>query len=114
MRMKAPLFSTIILLAVAAAGRASGPDAAPFINHQIDALTKKVDGDLAAGTLTQSDGDELKRAIQHVQDVEQSEPSLTRATRSDLREQLSKIHKDLERKEGQAKALASASPTATP
>jgi len=64
--------------------------------------------------LTKADGDELNRAIGEVRRVETSEPSLTGATRRDLREKLSKIQKDLERKENQAKALASASPSATP
>jgi hypothetical protein len=36
---------------------------------------------------------------------------LTKATRRDLREELARIRKDLERKEGQAKALASPSPS---
>jgi uncharacterized coiled-coil DUF342 family protein len=108
--MKAIVISILLLPGIAAAE----PDRAPFINHQIEELTKKVDDDLAAGALTKSDGDELKRAIQHVQSVEQSEPTLTLRTRRDLREQLSGIQKNLERKEAQAKALGSPSPSATP
>jgi hypothetical protein len=112
--MKAiPLF-IVLLLGVTAVGWAADPDTAPFIHHQIEALTKKVDGDLTAGALTKSDGDELKRSIQHVQSVVETEPSLTPRLRRDLREELSKIAKDLDRKEAQAKVLGSPSPTATP
>ena len=106
-----------MLLSIAAAGRAADPadsadsDKAPFINHQIDVLTKKVDDDRATGALTQTDADELKQEIQHVRNVEQTEPVLTHRTRRDLREQLEKIQKDLDRKEAQAKALPSASPS---
>jgi hypothetical protein len=111
--MKTPLFSLATLIAIAAVAVAA-PDAAPFINKQIKELEKQVSSDLASGALTKADGDELNRAIGEVRRVETSEPSLTGATRRDLREKLSKIQKDLERKENQAKALASASPSATP
>jgi septal ring factor EnvC (AmiA/AmiB activator) len=108
--MKTPLISSGLLLALAA-GALADPDPAPFINKQIAELNKKVDADLTTGALTQADADELKREISHVQDIEQSEPSLTVRTRRDLRQQLSKIDQDLKRKEDQAKALASPSPT---
>ena len=111
--MKTPLLSLATLVAIAAIATAA-PDAAPFINKQIKELERKVSGDIASGALTKADGDELKREIGEVNRVESSEPSLTGATRRDLREKLSKIQKDLERKENQAKALASASPSATP
>ena len=104
--MKIP-FVSLSMLVLIATGAMAGPDRA--INGQIDKLTKKVSEDLAGGMLTQSDADELNREISQVQGVEQSEPSLTRRTREDLREKLSKIQKDLERKEAQAKALASPS-----
>jgi len=107
--MKTPLFSLATLLAMAAASMA-----APFINKQLVELEKKVGSDLAGGALTKADGDELKREIKEVRTVEDSEPSLTRKTRRDLREKVSKIQKDLERKETQGKALGSASPSATP
>ena len=111
--MKATTIFIVMLLA-AAGGRAEEPEAAPFIHHQIETLTKKVDGDLTAGALTKSDGDELKRSIQHVQSVVESEPSLTPRLRRDLREELSKIAKNLDRKEAQTKGLPSPSPSATP
>jgi hypothetical protein len=112
--MKATAIFLVTLLAIGVVGRAVDSDNAPFISHEIKTLTKKVDADQTAGTLTQSDVDELKRRIKHVQSVEESEPVLTRATRRDLREELANVRKDLERKEGQAKAMASASPSATP
>ena len=84
------------------------------MDKQIKELTKKVDADLATGALTKPDGDELKREIKHVETVAQSKPTLTPATRRNLREQLSKIQNDLGRKEDQAKALPSAGPSATP
>jgi hypothetical protein len=113
--MKIPILSVAIALGIATAAQAD-PDVAPFINHQIKELTKSVADDLASGTLTQTDADELNRSIKHVQDVENSEPSLTPRTRRDLRENLSKIDADLRRKEAAAKAAASASasPSATP
>ena len=112
--MKAFAFSLFVLLPIATAALAQEPDAAPFINKLIRELNNKVDQDLAAGTLTQSDADELKREVGKVQSQEDSEPSLTPRTRRDLREELSKIVQDLKRKEEQAKAMASASPSATP
>jgi hypothetical protein len=90
------------------------PDAAPFINKQIKELTKQIADDLATGKLTQPDADELNQAVEHVKNVENSEPSLTPRTRADLREDLSKITKDLERKEDQSKALNAASASPTP
>jgi len=113
MRMKTPFFAFLSLLALAT-GAIAGPDSAPFLNKQLKALEKKIDADLSAGALTKPDGDELKRAIDHVQSVENSEPTLTPATRRDLREKVTKIQKDLERKENQAKALPSASPSVSP
>jgi hypothetical protein len=110
--MKTPILSSLLVLVIGTAALADAD--APFIDKQIKELTKKVDGDLTAGALTQPDADELKRAISHVQSIRDSEPSLTGRTRRDLREELSKIQKDLDRKEAQAKALASASPSATP
>jgi len=111
--MKTSLVSSLLIVTLAAAAIAA-PDAAPFINKQIRELNQKVDSDLASGALTQADGDELKRQISGVQNLERSEPSLTPATRRDMREKLSAITKDLERKEAQSKALASPSPSATP
>ncbi len=108
--MKTSAIFILVLLAIGFTVRAVDPDRAPFISHEIRAFTKKVDEDRTAGTLTQSDADELKRKIDRVKSVEQSEPSLTRATRRDLREELATLRKDLERKEGQGKALASPSP----
>jgi ubiquinone biosynthesis protein UbiJ len=87
------------------------PDPAPFINHQIKELTKQIADDLTSGKLTKNDADELTQAVEHVKNVEASEPSLTPRTRADLREDLSRITKDLERKEDQSKALSSPSPT---
>lgn len=110
MGMKATAIFIVMLLAIGVAGRAVDSDNAPFISHEIKALTKKVDADQSAGTLTRNDADELKRRIKHVRSVEESEPVLTRATRRDLREELANVRKDLERKEGQGKAMASASP----
>jgi hypothetical protein len=100
-----------IVLGITTVAKAD-PDIAPFINHQIKELTKSVADDLAAGKLTQTDADELNRAIKHVQTEEESEPSLTPRTRRDMREELSKIDADLRRKEAAAKAAAS--PSATP
>ena len=111
--MKTPILSSLLLFAIAA-GAVADPDAAPFINHQLKELEKKVDGDLAAGALTKNDGDELKREIGQARSTEASLPSLTPATRRNLREQISKIQKDLELKENQDKALGSPSPSATP
>lgn len=110
--MKPRLLLVLLLLPLATAMAA--PDAAPFINHQIKALTKQIADDLTTGKLTKTDADELTQQVQHVQDVENSEPSLTPRTRADLREDLSKITKDLARKEAQAAAMASASPSPTP
>ena len=107
--MKPRLFSLLMLIPFAAA--LADPDPAPFINQQIKALTKQIADDLASGKLTQTDADELKQAVDHVKNVEASEPSLTPRTRADLREELSKITKDLERKEAQSQALSSPSPT---
>jgi hypothetical protein len=107
--MKTPIISSLVILALAAGAMAEAD--APHIDKEIRELTKKVDGDLAAGSLTQSDGDELKREISHVQSIRQSEPILTHRTRRDLRQDLAKIHKDLERKETQAKSLPAPSPT---
>lgn len=108
MPMKTRVLSLLMVIPLAAA--IAEPDAAPFINKQIKELTKQIADDLAAGKLSQSDADELKNQVDHVKNVEASEPSLTPRTRADLREDLSRITKDLERKEEQAKA-ASASPT---
>ena len=93
------------------AAAVADPDPAPFINKQIKDLNTKIASDLASGKLTQTDADELKQAVDHVKNVEASEPSLTPRTRADLREDLSRITKDLERKEDQSKALSSPSPT---
>ena len=109
--MKSRLISLLVLIPLATALAA---DDAPFINHQIKQLTKQIADDLATGKLTQTDADELTQQVQHVQTVEASEPSLTPRTRADLREDLSKITRDLTRKEAQAAAMASASPSPTP
>jgi hypothetical protein len=111
--MKTLLFFMCVVLALGT-GAMAEPDRAPFIDKQIKELTKKVDADLASGALTKTDGDELKRSIKHVQTVAQSEPTLTPLTRRNLREELSKIQSDLARKENQAKALPSASPSVSP
>jgi hypothetical protein len=111
--MKTAILSSLILFAIAA-GAAADADKAPYINSQLKKLETKVQNDLADGALTKPDGDELTREIGEVRSVETSEPSLTRATRRDLREKVAKIQKDLERKEGQAKALAGASASPTP
>ena len=108
--MKTHIIS-LLSLAALSAGALAEPDAAPFINGQLKQLEKKVDADLAAGALTKTDGDEINREIAEVRSVEASVPALTGRTRRDLREKVSKIQKDLERKEAQAKAGASASPT---
>ena len=107
--MKPRLFSLLMVIPFAAA--LADPDPAPFINHQIKELTKQIASDLASGKLTKTDADELSQAVEHVKNVEASEPSLTPRTRADLREDLSRITKDLERKEDQAQALSSPSPT---
>ena len=107
--MKPRLFSLLMVIPLAAA--VADPDPAPFINKQIKDLTTKIASDLASGKLTQPDADELKKAVDHVKNVEASEPSLTPRTRADLREDLSKITQDLKRKEAQASALSSPSPS---
>jgi|ERR1700678_3868269 len=107
--MKPRLFSLLMVIPFAAA--LADPDPAPFINHQIKELTKQIADDLTSGKLTKNDADELTQAVEHVKNVEASEPSLTPRTRADLREDLSRITKDLERKEDQSKALSSPSPT---
>lgn len=111
--MKAFAISLLLLLPLARIASAD-PDPAPFINGQIKQLNKKIADDLASGALTKADADELKREVDHVQKVEDSEPSLTPKTRANLREDLSKISKDLERKEAEAKAMGSATPSPTP
>ena len=111
--MKTTLLFPVLLLAMGAAC-AADPDPAPFINHQIKELTEKVTRDLAAGALSQADADLLKQEIAHVQSTEDNEPSLTGKTRRDMREQLSKIDKDLQRDEATAKAMAAASASPTP
>ena len=110
--MKSRLLSLLVLIPCATA--LADPDPAPFINHQIKELTKQIADDLATGKLTKTDADELTQAVDHVKNVEASEPSLTGRTRADLREDLSRITKDLERKEEQSAALGSPSPSATP
>jgi hypothetical protein len=107
--MKPRFFSLLMVIPFAAA--LADPDPAPFINHQIKELTKQIADDLTSGKLTKNDADELTQAVEHVKNVEASEPSLTPRTRADLREDLSRITKDLERKEDQSKALSSPSPT---
>jgi len=108
--MKTFIFSLLALIAVTA-WAAPEPDAAPFINKQIKEITAKVASDLASGTLSKSDADELDRRVDHVKKIEASEPMLTPKTRRDMREDLSAIIHDLTLKEGTAKADASASPT---
>ena len=108
--MKTRIVSSLLLIALAA-GALAAPGEAPFIDKELKALDTKVDADLAAGALTKPDGDELKREIGEVRSVEASGPTLTHATRRDLKEKISKIHKDLDLKESQAKALSSPSPT---
>jgi hypothetical protein len=113
--MKTPFLFSILVLTVAAVAMAQDApppvDAAPFINKQIRQLTARVNADRASGALTQADADELTRDINAVQQLETSEPSLTPKTRRDMREKLSAITQDLLRKEAQAKAMGSASPT---
>ena len=92
----------------------AGATAEPPINKEISQLEKKIDADLASGALTKPDGDELKLEVNEVKRVESSEPSLTLATRRDLRQKLSKLRKDLDLKENQEKALGAASPAASP
>jgi hypothetical protein len=101
-------------LTALSAGALAGPDVAPFINGQLKQLENKISADLSAGALTKNDGDELTREIASVRKVEESEPSLTGRTRRNLRQEVSRIQKNLERKEAQSRALASASPTASP
>lgn len=79
-------------------------------NQELKTLEKKVEKDLANGTLTKSDGDELHREISEAQSME-SRPYLTKATRRDLRQKVGKIQKDLKLKEAETKALAAASPS---
>jgi hypothetical protein len=105
--MKSRLLPLIVLIPLATALAA---DDAPFINKQIRELTAQIKDDLASGKLNQTDADELTQQVKHVQNIEASEPSLTGRTRADLREDLSKITRDLTRKE----ALASPSPSPTP
>ncbi|MGA3171811.1 MAG: hypothetical protein ABSE62_12460 [Chthoniobacteraceae bacterium] len=114
--MKTPVLFSVLFIAVAAVAMADpdappAVDAAPFINRQIRQLTARVNADRASGALTQADADELTRDINQVKQLEASEPSLMPKTRRDMREKLSAITVDLLRKENQAKAMASASPT---
>jgi len=110
--MKTPILSCLILIALAGAAVAQAN--ASSIAKQLDKLDAKVDADVADGALTKPDGDELKLEISEARSVETSDSTLTHGTRRNLRQKISKIHKDLALKEGQAKALASASPSATP
>jgi len=112
--MKTPSILLLALLAMAAGATAQEPDRAPFINKQIKELTAKVASDLASGALTQSDADELNRAIQHVKATEDSEPTLMPKTRRDMREDLAKIEYDLVHKEAAVKASGSPGASPTP
>jgi len=117
--MKPSLLSLLLFLLLAIVSPAFAEvdvDVAPFINKQIKELTAKITSDLASGALTQTDADELRHAVAAVKNLETSEPSLTPRIRVDMREKLSAIAKDLQRKEAQAKALSSSSspsPSAT-
>jgi septal ring factor EnvC (AmiA/AmiB activator) len=100
----------IPLLAFLSAVIIARADSFKALDHQLAELSKRINGDVESHALTQPDADELNRDIARVQNVEQSEPTLTKATRRDLKEQVEKIKKSLDLKEAQAKALASSSP----
>lgn len=111
--MKTRFLSSLLVIALGAAAVAA-TESAPGVNKRLKKLEEKVDSDLAAGALTKPDGDELKREIAHVQQIEDEQSGLTGQTRRDLREDVAKIEKDLARKEATAKAMASASASPTP
>jgi hypothetical protein len=101
----------ILLLPVATISRADDNAPAPVINGGIDKLTKQIDADVASGKLTKPDADELRHKLQHVEETSNNAGGLTPKTRRDLRNDLQKISDDLARKEQQAKAISTVSPT---
>ena len=113
--MKTRLLSSLMIVSLAATAAFAKPPGGgrgPAIDGQVTELEKKVQSDLTSGALTKPDADELKRELDQVHTTMTNEPSLTEATRRDLREKLSKIRHDLQLKESLAKGLAS--PSATP
>jgi len=112
--MKAPILLTLSLLAFALPAFAVPPDDAPMISKEVKRLEERIHKDTAAGALTTPDADELNREVEHVKGLVAKEPSLTPATRRDLREKLGRIRNSLDLKEMQAKALPSSSPSAAP
>ena len=102
--MKALLLPMTATLFVTAAAYA-GPKEA------VDGFTKRLNDDIAANALTKPDADELKREIGQMQAIMEQDPNRTKKTNRDLERLSTKISKDFDRKEAQAKAEAAQSPT---
>lgn len=95
----------------------AGPDSAPGIDKEVKQLEEKIKTDLASGSLSQGDADELNLKLdrlKHMEDSAEREGRITPRTRRDMRQDLDKVTADLTRKEEQqkaAKASAAGSPS---
>jgi hypothetical protein len=111
--MKAFIFSTLVLLAIATCALAAR---APEISKRADQLDAWVAHDLKAGVLTQQKADDYSQRISRIRTTVLSNWTLTPALRAVFRKELDTVDKDIraDEKAAAAKAAASASPATTP
>lgn len=93
----------------------AAPTDAPFIDGRIEALQTRIDSGLKSGKLTPIEGNSLNRELNQIRKTEEQvrkTGTITPRTRKNLRNDLEKLEKNMERKEHNPNPASS--PSASP
>jgi hypothetical protein len=110
--MKAPVLSVLALLIAVATSGAVPPENAAAMEAKMKVLDKRIADDVTAGTIPSDDGQNFSDRINHVRHVIAAAESLDAPTRQSLRDDLTRVEKDITDKEAAAKAGTSPVPPA--
>lgn len=90
---------------------------APTEDTRAEGMDKKIDTDVAAGTISKTDGETLHHQLDRVKKMDAEAMRthvLTARNKGEIKKDLDKLDKDLARKEKQATAAAAAAAAASP